>query len=612
MSVIAIIKGEGKGQSLMWETNKSRRMRILSEIIVGVILLLVLRLAWMQILQGPQYKKVAEENRVRQITAQAPRGTIYDRNGAVLVSNRPSFALSVIPYEYSNGEIATPILAEITGLSAGEIQRRIENGANFPHTPVRLKRDVDDAMLAKIEERKYYLPGVIVEAAPIRYYLYKHLAAQVFGYVGNISEEEFAERRQRGYSPNDLIGKDGLERVWEEKLKGTDGGRQVEVNAMGEEVESIGEKAAIPGKGVVLTLDANLQKAAEDALQNQISAARKIGEPAKGGSAIVMDVHTGGVLAMANAPSFDPNVFAGGITVKDWNSLMNDPNHPLSNKAIQSQYPPGSVFKIVTSAAALDAGYTTTAEVFQDKGVYVLSGWSFYGWEPKGLGALTIVDAIAWSSDPVFYELGHRMGADNLAGYAVTFGLGRPTGIKLLGEEAGIVPTEEWKQETYGEPWYPGETLIAAIGQGYYLTTPLQQAMLLMAVANGGVVYRPMLVDKILSPDGSVLENYQPEVLRTIYLRPDIWDAIRRGLVQVTTVGTASSVFKGFQPVIAGKTGSAETGRNTTHAWFACYAPADNPRIVVAVLVEDGGEGSVSAAPVVRRILETYFSLPAQ
>ncbi|MEN6566165.1 MAG: penicillin-binding protein 2 [Veillonellales bacterium] len=592
----------------MWDMEKSRRMGILHAILAGIILLLVLRLAWMQILQGPQYKKVAENNRVRQITAQAPRGTIYDRNGAVLVSNRPSFALSVLPYEYSSGETATPILAEITGLPAGEIQRMIQAGADFSYTPVRLKRDVDAAVLAKVEERKYYLPGVIIEAIPVRYYLYKQLAAQVFGYVGNISEAEFAERRERGYSSNDLIGKDGLERVWEDALKGTDGGRQVEVNAMGEETERIGEKTAIPGKGMVLTLDANLQKAAEEALQNQILTAREIGEPAKGGSAVVLDVHTGGVLAMANAPSFDPNVFAGGITVQDWNGLLNDPNHPLTNKAIQSQYPPGSVFKVVTSAAALDLNCTTTAEVFQDKGVYVLSGWSFYGWEPKGLGALTIVDAIAWSSDPVFYELGHRLGADNLASYALTFGLGRPTGIKLPGEEGGFVPTEEWKQETYGEPWYPGETLIAAIGQGYYLTTPLQQALLLMAVANGGVVYRPMLVDKTLSPDGEVLEVVQPEVLHTIYLRPDIWDAIRRGLVQVTTAGTASAVFKGFQPAIAGKTGSAETGHNTTHAWFACYAPAENPRIVVAVLVEDGGEGSVSAAPVARKILEAYFS----
>ena len=235
---------------------------------------------------------------------------------------------------------------------------------------------------------------------------------------------------------------------------------------------------------------------------------RTIGEPAKGGSAVVLDVHTGAVLAMASQPTFDPNLFASGISSLNWNKLINDPHNPLTNKTIQNTYPPGSVFKIVTAAAALDMGYVTATEIFDDKGVYNLNGWKFYGWEPKGLGKLTIVDAICWSSDPVFYELGHRLGVDNLASYALTFGLGQTTGIKLQGEEKGVVPTTSWKQSTYGEEWYPGETIIAAIGQGYYLVTPLQQAMLLMAVANNGVIYRPMLVDKVLTADGEVVEKY--------------------------------------------------------------------------------------------------------
>lgn len=591
----------------MWTTEKSHRMNIMTGIIVAVMILLICRLAWMQLVNGSQYKKIAEENRIRQITAQAPRGNIYDRNGALLVSNRPSFAISIIPSEYRNAHDETPILANIIGIKPEQIEKMLKDGEEFIYTPIRIKRDADPMMMAKIQEHKYYLPGVMIEAIPVRNYIYKELAAHVFGFVGSINQEEYAIRKKQGYKPNDFIGKDGLERVWEDVLRGIDGGLQVEVNALGEEVQILGDKPAIAGKGLVVTVDANLQKAVQSALAEQIDISRSIGEPAKGGSAIVLDVHTGAVLAMASHPTFDPNIFASGISSLNWNKLINDPHNPLINKTIQNTYPPGSVFKIVTASAALDMGYVTAAEIFNDKGVYNLNGWNFYGWETKGLGKLTIVDAICWSSDPVFYELGHRMGIDNLASYALTFGLGQTTGINLEGEAKGIVPTESWKQVTYAEDWYPGETVIAAIGQGYYLVTPLQQAIVLMAVANNGIIYRPMLVDKVLTADGEIDQTYSPEVLRTVYLKPEIWDIIKNGLVAVTTRGTASTVFQGFSPRIAGKTGSAETGKGTVHSWFSCYAPADNPEIVVSVLVEEGGDGSVSAAPVVRKILESYF-----
>jgi len=592
----------------MWTREEVRRINILASIIVGIIVFLIVRLAWMQIVNGPQYKKIAEENRIRQITAQAPRGNIYDRNGALLVSNRPSFAISIIPSEYSNARNATPILAAITGLQASEIEKMITGSQDFLYTPIRIKRDVDQMMLARIQEHKEYLPGVMIEAIPVRQYVYKELAAHVFGFVGSINETEYEKRKKQGYNPNDFIGKDGLEREWEEVLRGVDGGLQIETNALGEEIQILGDKKAVAGKGLVLTLDANLQKIAQDALSAQIIESRKMGEPAKGGAAVVLDVHTGGVLVMASTPAFDPNVFAGGISSLNWNKLLSDPNRPLANKTIQNAYPPGSVFKIITTAAALDMGYVTPSEIFDDKGIYILNGWKFYGWEPKGLGKLNIVDAICWSSDPVFYELGHRMGADNLASYALTFGLGQETGIRLGGEEKGFVPTESWKLDTYGEQWQPGETIIAAIGQGYYLVTPLQQAMILMAVANNGLMYRPMLVDKVLTTDGTIFEKYNPEVIHTVYLKDETWEIIKSGLRAVTDKGTAASVFQGVSPKVAGKTGSAETGTGTVHSWFACYVPADNPEIVVSVLVEDGGEGSVSAAPVVRKIVEGYFS----
>ncbi|QDR82770.1 penicillin-binding protein 2 [Sporomusa termitida] len=595
----------------MWD-EKSRRIGILALIAAGIVGVLVLRLVWMQLFQGGQYKKIAEQNRTRQITDQAPRGTIYDRNGAVIVANRPSFAISIIPGEYTNPPETTPLLAAITGVPADEIEQLLKGSEDSLYTPVRIKRDIDAAMIAQVEERQDYLPGVIIEAIPVRQYMYKELAAHVLGFVGSIGAEEYVRRKSQGVSATDLVGKDGLEREWEDALRGTDGGLKLEVNAGGEEVRSLGDQAAVPGKGLVLTLDANLQKAAEEALTVQVAASRQQGAPAKGGAIVALDVKTGGVLVMASNPAFDPNVFAGGISSREWNKLIATANTPLNNRAIQNTYPPASVFKIVTLAAALEMNLTTPGEIFDDRGVYVLNGWSFYGWDTKGLGKLTVSGALAWSSDPVFYELGRRLGADNLASYALTFGLGQKTGIKLAGEQKGIVPTTAWKQATYGEGWYPGETLIAAIGQGYYLVTPLQQALLAMAVATGGVVYKPMLVDKVLTPEGNLADKLQPEILRTIYLRPEVWETIREGMIAVAASGTGAATFKGFPQTVAGKSGSAETGRSTTHSWFVCYAPVEKPEIAVAVFVEDGGEGSMAAAPVARRVLESYFSIPGK
>lgn len=594
----------------MLDLESSRRIRVLALLAAAVIGLLIVRLAWMQLYQGPQYKKIAEDNRLRRLYTQAPRGTVYDRNGAVLAGNRPSFAVSVIPAEYGNPQAATPLLARLAGLAPAEVEALLMAGRDKPYTPVRVILDADPPVLAKVEERKTSLPGVIIEAVPVRHYVYGKLAAHLFGFVGRINAEEYSARRGAGYNPSDLIGKDGLELVWEEVLRGVDGGREVEVNARGEETGVTGERAAIPGGGLVLTIDANLQKAAEDILDAQVGVSRAIGEPAKGGGVVVIDVKSGAVLVLASSPAYDPNLFARGISAKDWAALLSNPNKPLANRVIQNAYPPGSVFKIVTAAAALDRGLVTAEEIFDDRGVYILDGWKFLGWNPKGLGKLNIEGAISMSSDPAFYELGRRLGADTLASYALTFGFGRPLGLRLPGEAAGLVPTEEWKRATYNEPWYPGETLIAAIGQGYYLATLLQQAALLMAVANGGIVYRPLLVDKVLGPDGAVREDIKPEIAYTVYLAPQTWDTIRRGLAAVTTTGTAATVFAGFKRTAAGKTGSAESGRGTTHSWFACYAPVDNPEIVVAALVEDGGDGSVAAGPVVRKVLDAYFGLP--
>lgn len=587
-----------------------RRQYIFITIIVMVFLLLIGRLVHLQLLQGRQYKLVAEENRIRTVPSIAPRGTIYDRNGAALVADRPSFGVSVIPRELTTPQQVLPVLSMLINMPETDIRRMLAEGADEPFTPVRLARNIDQATLAKVEERRRDMPGVLVEAVPLREYVYKDLASQVFGYIGAMNEEEYAQLSAYGYRPSDLVGKAGLERVWERILKGKDGGREIEVNAAGEPVRLVGDKRAVPGNGLVLTLDANIQKTAQDALRDYINTAQKGGRPAtSGGAIVVLDPRSGAVRAMVSEPGYDPNVFAGGITVKDWQAIINNPHHPLNNRAIENAYPPASVFKIITAAAALELGFTTPEEIYKDTGVYMLSGWKFYGWEVKGLGPLDLAGALCWSSDPYFYEMGNRMGVDKLADYAVAFGLGQPTGVNLPGEASGVVPTAAWKEETYGEAWYPGETLIAAIGQGYYLVTPLQQANMLAAVANGGILFRPMLVDKVIDYRGTVVEDIKPEPLYTVGLSPNTWAAIRKGLRSVVEQGTAAGAFQGFPVVVAGKTGTGETGTGTTHAWFACYAPFDNPEIVVVVFIENGGEGGSAAAPLARKVLEAYFGV---
>lgn len=582
-----------------------RRLRWLTLVILAVFLLLLARLAWLQLVEGQHYKTRAEQNSLRMITVQAPRGTMYDRHGAVLVASRPSFAVVVTPASFSGGT-ASELLGAITGLATADINRLVDGGRDQPLIPVYIKRDVDAAMVAKIEEHKDYLPGVAIAAAPVRQYVYNQLAAHVLGYLGVISAAEYQQRQSQGYRLDDFVGQAGLEQVYETVLRGVNGGQQVEVNAQGQQIRILGDKTATPGKSLVLTMDANLQKAAEDALDSALATAH-----AQAGAVVALDTKSGAVLVWASRPAFDPNVFAAGISGKNWQAIISNPHDPLSDRVLQNTYPPGSVFKIVTASAALELGLTTPAEVFNDQGVYMLNGWAFYGWAPQGLGKLTLVDALAMSSDPVFYELGRRLGPDRLATYALTYGFGAVSGVELPGEVAGTVPTTAWKEAQFGEPWYPGESLIAAIGQGYYLVTPLQQALMLEAVANRGVVYRPYLVDKIINPDASLYQQQKPVVLRTINFQAATWDTVQAGLRAVVQRGTGAGAFAGFPVAAAGKTGSAETGHGTTHAWFACYAPVEAPAIAVAVFVEDGGEGASSAAPVARRVLEAYFGLAA-
>ena len=392
-------------------------------------------------------------------------------------------------------------------------------------------------------------------------------------------------------------------------LRGTDGGKQLEVDATGRPVAEVDRKNTIPGSNIHLTIDVSIQKAAEEAVDKQLNQLQAQGTPATGAAVVALDPNTGAVLAMVSAPEFNPNWFARGITTKQWEQLNNDKAHPFENKVIAGEYPPGSPFKIVTGAAALDLKKVTPDEMIFDSGKHWLIDKR--NAEGEALGWLNFNRALAKSDNVYFYELGNRLGIENIDTYARYFGLGEKTGINLVGEAAGNVASPEYKKKVFDQEWYLGETFDAAIGQSFHLVTPLQMAVLLSQVANGGIRYEPYVVSRVDHADGTPAEIFGPKKLGVLPIPKNVMDLIREGLRDVTSEGgTAGAVFKGFPIAVAGKTGTAENAHGREHGWFVAYAPYDNPRIVVVAIVEQGGFGAGSAGPIVRDILAAYFNVP--
>ena len=645
------------------------RFLIFRAMVVLAFALLTVQLWRLQMIRGDDYRLEADRNRFRLVSVDAPRGVIYDREGRILVRNQPSFAIAIVPADLptEKEEAVFARLSDLLGLpvssqsasAAGSpragIKELVEEGRASPFSPVIIKRNVPRDVAFIIEEEHLELPGVQVQIEPIRQYLEGPLTAHILGYVGRIPRERAEEYLSQGYHPNDRVGVAGVELTFEEWLRGVKGRKHIEVDVAGRERRTVGEPIhPQPGHNLILTLDLELQRAAEAALRKGMEA---VGS--ESGVVIAMNPQTGEILAMVSLPSYDNNLFAGGISAEEYEQLTKDPGRPLLNRAISGLYPTGSTFKIVPAAAALEERVIgPDTHIFDPGVIWVPNQYApddpelaqpFYCWNEQGHGSIAIVEAIAYSCDVFFYEVaggfsgwhvpgGERiepfqgLGIERLAEYARLFGFGEPTGIDLPGEAAGLVGDDRWKRQNLGESWVTGDTYNMAIGQGFFLATPLQLLNATAAIANGGTLYRPQVVLEVQDVEGQVVRPFTPEVIRELHISAENLGLVREGMRGAVDWGTARRAnVEGVE--VAGKTGTAEffidrdgdgredrdkDGHLPAHAWFTAFAPYEDPEIALVVFVDGGAskgplevlEGSQVAAPIAADILRSHFDLP--
>jgi penicillin-binding protein 2 len=598
-----------KEQRFIRENMESKRRILLLSFVVGALFfVLVLRLWHLQILNADDYRSMSENNRLRFVPEAASRGAIMDRNGTVLVSNRPSFSLAVVPQEVKDRDALLNLLVSLLGLDRAELVERWEKGkGRARYYPVVLASNISRDQVEIVEENRLHLPGVEIEMKPVREYSGGILAAHLLGYIGEVSEDELNNKGYEDYNPGDYIGKNGIERSWEKDLHGSDGGRQLEVDARGRVLRTISEAYPTVGNSVVLTIDANLQKQAERAFGDQA------------GAAVAMDVNTGEILAFVSNPGFDPALFSGKMPADTWKEYLADKRHPLENKALTGQYPPGSTFKIITALSGLENSQIDEHTSVNCAGSYDLGTSTFNCWNRRGHGVTSLKKALRESCDVYFYQLGERLGVDAISATAKKFLLGAPMGVGLLNEKGGLIPTSEWKQKRFGKRWYHGETLPVAIGQGYVLTTPIQLASMIATVANEGNVFRPHLVKRIVDTDGKTLKEFKPELLGTTGISAERFKLVKQGLFAVVNEpGGTGGMARLYDVRVAGKTGSSQVVKLRDsklatpwqfrdHALFVAFAPYDKPEIAVAVVVEHGEHGGSAAAPIVARMLRSWF-----
>lgn len=581
------------------------RIRVLAVAIGIALAAIVARLWYLQVVKAPDLALQSESQQVRIVRKVAARGDILDAKGRMLAGSRSHFVVSVIPAELRSHPEKLARLARMIGASTADLAALIRASESAPFDPVPVASDVDRRLLTQIEEQKLDLAGVVVTQDPVRNYPYGPLCAHVVGVTRPVPADRLQKLRGEGYRAGDMIGVEGLECRYESDLRGKDGGQRVVVDARGRLQRDLDTIQPQPGRTLKLAIDYDVQKTAYDALHEALAQ----GHP---GSLVALDPRDGSVLALVSEPSYDPNRYG-----KDYASLLQDARRPLIDRATASHYPSGSTFKLVTAAAGLATGTTTPTTGDYCSGSLSLGRFVFHCDKRSGHGHIVFPDALGKSCDVYFWHVAQRAGAENLIKWARRFGLGARTGIDLpvSVDGKGIVPSPEWKEKHGLGPWRPGDLLNMAIGQGYVGVTPLQLADYTAAIANGGSLMRPQIVREIDDVSGGQVRatyRMRPDVQRQLGLAPDLRAAIVDGMERAMKPGgtAAGSALPGL--LVAGKTGSAEAithGRKTTHSVFTCFAPADNPRIVVSVLVEGGGHGADTAAPIARRILNRYFHL---
>lgn len=584
--------------------NKKYAYRLEFMMVTGILVILVLigRMFYLQIIKGSTYRRQAEGNRTRYTRILAPRGIIYDCNGEELANNKPGVMVSLVRRTDGYREETLERLSQLLHIPLEDIKEtiRLSGGSS---EPIRLVRNASPEVVDKVEENLRYLPGVMLEVQPVRNYPNKGLAVHALGYVGEISDYEIFQGAYSELKAGDIIGKFGLENYYDSYLRGEDGSYREEVDVAGRVVQIMDKVDPKPGQGLVLTIDAKLQRIAEEAVDRQLKA---IG--ARGCALVALDPNNGEVKALVSRPGFDPNWFVNGISEKNWKYLNTDPFHPMTDKVIAGEYPPGSTFKIVTGSAALEEKKVTPNELIYDSGRHWLIDMRNAGGE--ALGYINFKRALAASDNVYFYEMGNRVGIDLLDKYAREFGFGQTTGIDLHGEAQGLIATPEYKKKVFDDEWYLGDTFNTAIGQGFTLATPIQVAEMLSAVATDGKRYKPHLVSKILNDDGSVAKTFEPEEEGKLPISEATLKLIQEGLEAVTEEGGTAAFLKNLPVPVAGKTGTAENPHGLEHGWFIAYAPAKKPQLVVVCIVEQGSYGTISAAPIVKSILEYVFTDP--
>jgi len=576
------------------------RLRALGWIVLLAMAAILGRLVYLQLLQGNRYLELSSKNRVRLVPIKAQRGLIYDRQGDLLVGNVSTFSICLIPAGLPKDPAARmkefQLLEKLLAIPTAEIEQKLKRWKRRYFEPIRIKTNIDRVVASLIEENGPELPGVIVITESRRQYRYDSLAFHALGYVGEISENELAIRE--GYQAGDIIGQAGMEKVYDHYLKGRNGWLHIEVDALGRQMGILGREEPWAGHNLVLTLDQKVQTAAETALQGHK------------GVGVAIDPRNGEVLALASSPTFNPNEFSKGLDHGTWAKLCADKSHPLTNRAIQGVYPPGSIFKIVTMMAALEERVVSPSEHFLCDGKFMISTWPYRCWQAKGHWMVDAQKSLVESCDIYFYHTGLRLKVDRLDKWSQAFGLGKPTGLDLPNELSGLVPSPQWKERMQNMPWFPGNTVMFAIGQGYILSTPLQLLNPVAAVANHGMIYRPHLLKRVTTKSGRMIHEVKPEVMHHVPASPENWQRMQKYLTQVIDGrrGTGQNCrIPGIR--LGGKTATAQNPHGEDHAGFVAYGPVDKPEIAVVVYLENAGGGGALAAPLARQVLEAYFGI---